>query len=273
MQTEIDFTQFPQGAVRADFGGADGAFEDAGNLGEREFLKAREQQHLAVVAIEAGEGGAEQRVVVARRRMVRGVRCVVGVFLQIRGVGGVGRGVALAEMIRSTTAREVIHPGGEAAVVAVGVPVFQHTLKYRLRDILGRLALAGVFHEKPEERAVMTLEEFAQRIEFAAAHGEHQGMVGALFDRRVHGGRNAGAVNQSGTRRDMNFVEGGDHGGSGTWLSDAGRTGRRANGYMECDSTAIPLVGRQCDFGSVTPNLRIYSCGGGRGRNRVQADA
>ena len=124
-----------------------------------------------------------------------------------------GRGIALSEMIRGAAAREVIHPSGEAAVVAVSVPVFQHPLKYGLHDIFGGFALAGVFHEKAEERAVMALEEFAERIKLAGTHGKHQGMVGALFDRRVHSGRNAGAVNQSGTRRDMNFVEGGDHGG------------------------------------------------------------
>ena len=146
LQLEIDVAEFVERAVGADFGGADGAFEDAGDFGEREFLKTREEQHLADIAIEAGEGGAEECVIVARRRMVRGVGCVVGVFLEVRGVGGVRRGVALAEMIRGAAAGEVIHPGGEAAVVAIGVPVFQHALKHGLHDILGGFALAGVFH-------------------------------------------------------------------------------------------------------------------------------
>lgn len=197
----------------ADFRGADGAFEDAGDFGKREFLETCEQQHLAIVAIEAGEGGVEERVIVADGGVVTGMRPIVGVVLEIGGVGGVGRGVGLAEVVGGAAAREVIHPGREAAFVAVGVAVFQHALKHRLRDVLGSGAVAGEFHEEAEKRAVVAFEEFAERVEFAVADGEHQGMVGAWFGGGVHG---SGAVfNHEGVRRDTNFWRVGDHGGGG----------------------------------------------------------
>ena len=67
-------------------------------------------------------------------------------------------------MIGRGAPRQMIHPGGEAAVVAVGVPVFEHPLKHRLRHILGGRAVPGMLHEKTEQRAMMALEQFAQRI-------------------------------------------------------------------------------------------------------------
>ena len=57
--------------------------------------------------------------------------------MKIRGIGRLRGGVGFAEMVRGAAAREVIHPGGEAAVVAIGVAVFQHPLKNNLGDILG----------------------------------------------------------------------------------------------------------------------------------------
>ena len=35
----------------SDFGGSNGAFENRGDLGKREFLESAEQQHLAGIAI------------------------------------------------------------------------------------------------------------------------------------------------------------------------------------------------------------------------------
>jgi hypothetical protein len=40
---KINRAQFVERAVGPDFGGADGALEDAGDLGKREFLETREQ--------------------------------------------------------------------------------------------------------------------------------------------------------------------------------------------------------------------------------------
>ena len=37
----------------ADFCSADGAFEDAGDFGEREFLESGEQQDFAIVVVQA----------------------------------------------------------------------------------------------------------------------------------------------------------------------------------------------------------------------------
>jgi hypothetical protein len=88
---EVDVAQFAEGAVRPDFRGADGAFEDAGDFGKREFLEAREQEDFAIIVVQTGERGMQQRVIVVSRRVLRGVRRLVRVFIQIDGVGRVRR--------------------------------------------------------------------------------------------------------------------------------------------------------------------------------------
>lgn len=121
-------------------------------------------------------------------------------------------------MIGGAAAREVIHPRRETPFVAVGVAVFEHPLKHRLRDILRRRALAGELYQKAEERAMVALEEFAKGVEFAVADGEHERVVGALFGGGVHGCEGARAFNHGRTRMNMDFFEGGNHGGRRAWL-------------------------------------------------------
>ncbi len=199
----------------ADFGGTDGAFEDAGDLGEGEFLETREQEHLASIAVEAVERGTEEGVVVAGGGAFAGVGSLVGVVLEIGGIVGGGCGGGFAEVIGGAAAGELIHPGGEAAFVAVGVAVFQHALEDDLRDILGGGAVTGEFHEETEERALVALEEFAERVEFAGADGEHQRVVGARFGGGVHGD----GINHGRARVKTDFCGGGDHGGREAWRS------------------------------------------------------
>lgn len=179
MEAEINGAELLQGAVGANLGGADGAFEDAGDFREGEFLKAAEEENFAVALVEAGEGGVDQRVVVADDGGVTGVGAVVGVVLEIDGIGGIRGGVGLPEVVGGAAAGEVIHPGGEVPLVAVGVAVFEHAFEDDLGDVLGGGPLAGKLDEKTEERAVVALEEFAKGVEFAVADGEHQGVVGA----------------------------------------------------------------------------------------------
>ena len=118
-------------------------------------------------------------------RVRRAVSVIVEV-LRIRGGRG-GRG--FAEMIRGAAAGEMIHPGGEAAVIAVGMPVLEHPLKNDLGNILGRGAVTDELGEKSEERSVVALEQFAQRIEFPVTDREHQFMVRQRFDGGLHEGR------------------------------------------------------------------------------------
>ncbi|MCR6654876.1 MAG: hypothetical protein NVV63_03460 [Opitutus sp.] len=106
---------------------------------------------------------------------------------QIVRIGWRGHVRGFAEVIRGTAAGEMIHPRGEAAVVAVGVTVFQHALENRLRDVLRGGAVAGEFDQKAKELPVVPLEELAQRVEFAVAHGEHQIVIGELAG-SLHGG-------------------------------------------------------------------------------------
>lgn len=197
----------------ADLGRSDGALQDAGNLRERKFLEAGEQQHLAILMVELGEGRVEQRLVIARRGVLAGVRSVVHVVVKLRRVGGVRRGVGPAEMICGTSTCQMVHPRREAPVVAIGVAVLQHPLEDRLRHILGSRSIAGELQEKAKELAMMPLEKIAQRIELAVAHGQHQRMVGPVFGGSIHGG----ALNPGGYGWKDSVFERGNHSGWGTW--------------------------------------------------------
>ena len=124
----------------------------------------------------------KQLMIVAGRGALRGVRSVVRVFVKVCRIRRVRGSVRFAEVISGATSREVVHPRGEAAVVAVGVPIFQHPLKHGLHDVFRGGPVARELHEKAEERPVVSLEEFAQRIELAIANGEHQRVIGASVD-------------------------------------------------------------------------------------------
>ena len=186
---EIDIAQFAKGAVGADFRGTDGAFEDVGYFRKRQFLEAGEKKDFTVIVVKAGQRGMQQRVIVMRRRALRRVRRLVRVLVQMRGIGCVGRVGRCPEMIGGTASREMIHPRGEATVIAIRVTVLQHALKNGLGDVFGRGAVSGQLHEKAKQRSVMALEEFAKGVELAVADGEHQRMIGAAIDERFHGPR------------------------------------------------------------------------------------
>lgn len=171
----------------ADFGGTDRAFEDARDFGEGEFLKAAEEEDFAVVAIKAGERGVEERVIVAGGGGFPGVGALIGVMLEIDGIGGVRRGVGLAEVVRGAATGEVIHPRGEAAFVAISMAVFEHALENDLGDVLGGGAMTGEFYEEAKERTMMAFKEFAERVQLTAAHGEHELVIGGGGE-GVHGG-------------------------------------------------------------------------------------
>ena len=120
---------------------------------------------------------------------LRRVRRLVRVLGQMSRIGCVRRVRRLPEVVGGTPPREVIHPRGEAAVIAIRVTVLQHALKHGLGDVFSRRPVAGQLHEKAKQRSVMALEEFTQRIEFAVADGEHQRMIGAAVDEGFHGPR------------------------------------------------------------------------------------
>lgn len=173
-----------------DLGGADRAFEDRRDLSERQFLEATQEQNLPCVAIQSVERAVKQGVIVTGHGTIAGVRLIVGMMLQFAGVGRSRRDIRLAVMVGGTTAREVIHPGGEVAFVAIGVPVFQDALENDLSDVLGGVAIPRDLGQEAEERTVVAFEEFAKRVEFAIADGEHQFMVG-LGGGYGHGGSSA----------------------------------------------------------------------------------
>ena len=164
--------------MRPDAGGADRALEDAGDLGERELLEAREEEDLAVVAVEAAEGAVKEGMVVPARRGLVGAARLVGVGLQVGGVDADGRRGGLPEMVAGAAAGQVVHPGREAALVPVGVAVLEHPLEHGLGDVLGRGPVAGQLGQVAEEGAVVALEELAHAVQVAVADGEHELMVG-----------------------------------------------------------------------------------------------
>ncbi len=170
----------------AHFRGADGTFEDGGNFGKREFLKTTEQENFAIIPIEPVQGVVQDFMIVTGDGFVPGVRLVVGVMLQIGRIGGRGRPLGFAIVIHGTAPGQVIHPGGEATFVAVGVPVFEDALKHDLSDVFGGRAVVGQFGQKTKQRTMVAFKEFAQGIELTFAHGEYEFVVG-LRGRGFHG--------------------------------------------------------------------------------------
>lgn len=125
-----------------------------------------------------------------------------------------GRRGRFSEMIGRTTAGEMIHPRGEATVIAIGVPIFQHALKYCLRDVFGGRAIAGEFYEKPKQPPMVAFKELAQRVQFSVAHSQHQVVIGkGCCSSGFHG---SGVFNHERRRLNMYFWKVGDHVGRGT---------------------------------------------------------
>ena len=115
--------------------------------------------------------------VVGRDGLLGGVRRLVGHGVKIVRVGGDGRGAAAAEMVGSDLAGDVVDPGGEPALVTVGVPVFENAVEHELDEILAGGAVARVPHEKAVERAVVAFKELAELVDLARAHGDHEFVV------------------------------------------------------------------------------------------------
>jgi hypothetical protein len=122
-QLKEPFAQGAEGAVEADLHRADAAVEQAGDLGVREVLEAVEDEHFAVIGREGGEGFAHQREVVGGLGAGAGVGAFVGDVRQILGGEALRQALAAAEVIGGDGAGEVVDPGGELALVAVGVAV------------------------------------------------------------------------------------------------------------------------------------------------------
>src|SRR5690606_35246109 len=75
--------------------------------------------------------------------------------------------------------------------------------------------IVRLLDQEAEERRMMPLEQLAERIERAFAHGEHQLVIGTLFGGGIHGGA-SGRFNHGRTWLNMDFCEYGGHGSSGT---------------------------------------------------------
>lgn len=117
-------------------------------------------------------------------------------------------------------------PGGEFALVAVGVPVFEDALEDDLDDVFGGINGAGEPGEETEERTVVPLEKIAEAGELAGAYLEHQVVVAGI----VHGFREHNcSVLGRGSEGDLGRREG--HGATAWW---AGR------GRNRTEAKALP---------------------------------
>ncbi len=164
----------------ADLDGANGAVEEAGNFLVVEMLEAGEHEHLALFERQAGEGGAQQDEILGRGRLVGGRQVGGGVMMEIGRIGGRRRGGVLPEVIGGHFARDVVDPGGELALVAVGVPVFEDAVEDNLHEVLAHGRLVGQAHEETEERPVIALEQFAEPPDLSGAHGNHEFVIGEI---------------------------------------------------------------------------------------------
>lgn len=215
MKLKIVVAKRLQRPVRPDAGRPGGTLEDAGDLGERELLEPRQKKDLPVIPVEAAKRPVKEGVVVPADGGLVGAARLVRVLLEVGRVDRDRGGRGPAKMVGGAAPREMVHPRREAALVAVGMAVFEHPLEYDLGDVFGRHAVARELCEVAVERPVVALEELAHAVEVAVAHGEHELMVkgrGAGF----HGWALA-PVNPGRLRMHRDFC-GGCHGWGAAWL-------------------------------------------------------
>jgi hypothetical protein len=179
--------------MSTDFRSAGGAFQNGRHLGEGQFLKTAEQEHLARVTIETAERNAQEGVVVTSGRVIARVGTIVRLLAERLRICCGRSGGGFAKIIGRTSARQVVHPRGKTSVIAIGMPVLQHALENRLRDIFGGAAMAGELYEEAKKRTVMTFEKLTERVEFTIANGEHEVVVRKRFRGSFHGVSREGA--------------------------------------------------------------------------------
>jgi len=190
-QLEEAVAQGGEGAVDAGFGGAGGDVEEATNLVMGEVLKTMQDEDLALFGGEGSEGVLHEIEFVGFGGLLVSRRgAVVGNVGKSGGVSGGGNAFAPIEVVGRNASGEVVDSGGEFAFVAVGVPVFEHTLEDDLNEVLGDLGFAGKSGEKAEEGAVVSFEQVTESRELAGSDGQHEVVVAGVVPRiRIRVGR------------------------------------------------------------------------------------
>ncbi len=112
-------------------------------------------------------------------------------------------------MIGGDLAGEVVDPGREFPLVAIGVAIFEDAKEHELHEVLARGAMTGEAHEKTVERLVMTLEEVAQPVDLAGADGEHQFVISSFGS--IHVSRGAEGISRWRGRVSTNIWGVGNH--------------------------------------------------------------
>ena len=174
----------------ADLGGAGGDVEQTGDLVVRQVLETVQDEDLALVVGEVLQGVLHDREVVSAGGLfVGGGRVVVGEAGKISRIGGRGMARAAAVVIGGDAATEVVEPGAELSLVAVGVAVFEDALEDDLDEIFGRIRVAGETSQKAKEGAMMPFEQVAKPRKLTGSHGEHQIVVtGIVHEVRCRSG-------------------------------------------------------------------------------------
>jgi hypothetical protein len=81
-------------------------------------------------------------------------------------------------------ARDLMEPGDQRRLDAVGMPVLQNAEEDVLDEIFGRRPVVQHPREEAEQRPVMAFEEDAQAIQIAIPDGKHQRFVADHFWKR-----------------------------------------------------------------------------------------
>ena len=174
LKLDVDLAQLLERAVSADFGGADGAFEDAGDFGEGELLETGEEEHFAIVPVEAGKRSVQEGVIITDGRVVRGVRGLVGMILQVGGIGGAGGAELIAELVEHAALgveHEAIGEGG-GLTLSGGEPMLRAAF---IEELLGGLSGVDVRIETSGQAPRKSFERLAPLVD------------GFLFDYKVTG--------------------------------------------------------------------------------------
>jgi hypothetical protein len=83
----------------------------------------------------------------------------------------------LARLVQVGVPRDLVHPRGKVCSRLKSLPVFQHSKKHFLHQVLTQSAIGGKPQEKVEEHAVMAVEQNADAFHVAVPNREHHQMI------------------------------------------------------------------------------------------------
>src|SRR5712671_2351459 len=164
--------QLAHGAVNADLYRARFALQQLSYGVIAQSLEAAEHQHFALIVGQTLQRQGQTTPVLGRFGRIAG---------HYRGRVSVvpfDLAAALPQEVHASMARDVVHPRQKTAAWTVGSAIFEDANENVLHEILTARAIAGGAQVKIQQRRVMAVEQWSQRLHIAVAYARHQGVIG-----------------------------------------------------------------------------------------------